>query len=187
MNIKIKTTLIILITFIIGMLAGSMITQAFLKYRMKKILSMNMPAGFADHFERIIEPTDEQRKALREILYKYGEKLSEMREKIQQEFLPINKAMEEELDAVLTPGQKKRLEERFSRHAPGGFFRPPGDEPPRGFFRPHKDRSHGGFFRPPGDEPPGPPWHDDKPLPPPWWEKEPDKKEKPGDSGSVDQ
>jgi hypothetical protein len=169
MNIKIKTTLIILITFIIGMVAGSMITQAFLKYRMKKILSMNMPAGFADHFERIIEPTDEQRKALREILYKYGEKLSKMREKIRQEFLPINKAMEEELDAVLTPGQKKRLEERFSRHAPGGFFRPPKDRPP------------GGFFRPPGDEHPGPPWHGDRPLPPPWWEKEPDKKEKPGD------
>lgn len=159
MNIKIKTTLIILITFIIGMLAGAMITQAYLKYRMKKFLSMDMPAGFAAHFERIIEPTDEQRKALREILYKYGEKLSKMREKIRQEFLPINKAMEEELNSVLTPEQKKRLEDRFFRRGPGGFFRPPGEKPP-------------------GDRPPGPPWPGDKPPPPPWRKKEPKQKKK---------
>lgn len=163
MNIKIKTTLIILFTFIIGMVAGSMVTQAFLKYRMKKVLSMNMPAGFAAHFERIIEPTDEQRKALREILYKYGEKLSVMREKIRQEFLPINKAMEEELDSILTPEQKKRLENRFFRRRPGGFFRPPGARPP------------------------GPPWPGDKPSSPPWREKGPKPEEKTGDRGSVDQ
>jgi hypothetical protein len=168
MNIKIKTTLIILFTFIIGMVAGSMITQAFLKYRMKKVLSMNMPEGFAAHFERIIEPNDEQRKALREILYKYGEKLSKMREKIRQEFLPINKAMEDELNSILTPEQKKRLEKRFFRRGPGGFFRPPGD-------------------RHPGDRPPGPHWPDDKPPHPPWEDKGPGKMEKPRDNGSVDQ
>jgi Spy/CpxP family protein refolding chaperone len=162
MNIKIKTTLIILITFIIGMLAGSMITQAYIKYRMKKFLSMDMPAGFANHFERIIEPTDEQRKALREILYKYGKKMSEMRQKIREEFLPIDKAMREELDAILTPEQKKRLEERFFRRGPGGFFRPPGDKPP------------------------GPPWPGEKPPPPPpWLKKEPKQKEKTEDMGSV--
>ena len=159
MNIKIKTTLIILITFIIGMVAGSMITQVYLKYRMKKILSMNMPAGFAAHFERIIEPTDEQRKALREILYKYGEKISEMRQKIRQEFLPINQAMQEEMDSILTPEQKQRLEKRFFGRGPGGFFRPPGDRPP------------------------GPPWHGDKPPRPPWLKKEPEQKMKTENSG----
>ena len=49
--------------------------------------------------------------------------------------------MEEELNAVLTPEQKKRLKERFFRHAPGGFFRPPEGEPPggkRGMM--HKER-----------------------------------------------
>ena len=163
MNIKIKTTLIILITFIIGMVAGSMITRAYLKYRMKKILSMNMPAGFAAHFERIIEPTDEQRKALREILYKYGEKMSEMRQKIRQEFLPINQAMQEELNSILTPEQKQRLEERFFRHGPGGFFRPPGDKPP------------------------GPPWHGDKPRRPPWLKKELKQKKKTENRDSVGQ
>ncbi|MGD2091569.1 MAG: hypothetical protein PVH61_35680 [Candidatus Aminicenantes bacterium] len=163
MNIKIKTTLIILFTFIIGMVAGSMITQAYLKYRMKKFLSMNMPAGFADHFERIIEPTDEQRKALREILYKYGQKMSEMRQKIREEFLPINRAMQKELNSILTPEQKQRLERRFFRRGPRGFFRHPGDKPP------------------------GPPWHGDKPPPPHWRKKEPGKIENPGGSGEVDQ
>jgi Spy/CpxP family protein refolding chaperone len=159
MNIKIKTTLIILFTFIIGMVAGSMITQAFLKYRMKKVLSMNMPAGFVSHFERIIEPTDEQRKALREILYKYGEKMSEMRQKIRQEFLPINRAMEEELNSILTPEQRQRLERRFFRRRPGGFFRRPGDKPPGPWRRKFPDKD-------------GPPWR----------KKGPGKMEKPGDS-----
>jgi len=38
--------------------------------------------------------------------------------------------MEEEFNSILTPEQKKRLEKRFFRHRPGGFFRPPGDRPP---------------------------------------------------------
>ena len=98
--------------------------------------------------------------------------MSKMRQKIRQEFLPIDKAMRKELDAILTPEQRKRLEERFVRRGPGGFFRPPGGRPPHD--------------RPPGDKPPGPPWPGEKPpQPPPWLKKEPKQKEKTEESGEV--
>jgi len=150
MDIKVKTTLVILFTFIIGMVAGSMLTQAFFKYRMKKVLSMRGPEGFANHFERIIDPTPEQREAVRKILYKYGKKLAEEGEKIREQFRSNHEAINKELEAILTPEQKKRLEERF--------------------FNPERDK----FFRDHGDRPPPPPWMKDfpkrdKPMPfPPW-------------------
>ena len=174
MNIKTKTTLIILVTFIIGMAAGSMVTQVFIKYRMKKVLSMRVPEGFADHFERIIEPTPEQREAVREILYKYGKKMAEEGEKMREQFEANREALNKELEAILTPEQKKRLEERF--FAPGHGDRPPGPPwmrvppdkegkmPPPPWFR--------GFPGPDG-KPQLPPWH--KELPP--QEKKQDKKQ----------
>jgi hypothetical protein len=163
MNIKIKTTLIILFTFIIGMAAGSMLTQVFFKFRMKKLLSMRAPLGFAAHFERIIQPTDEQRNAVRKILFKYGEKIHQVGQRIREEFIPINEAMHEELNAILTPEQKKRLEERFFRRGPGGFFPPPGDGPPR-------DRPLSPWSGPPPDK--------GKPGTPPWLKKHPPKEHK---------
>jgi uncharacterized membrane protein len=155
MDIKIKTTLIILFTFIIGMMAGAVITRAFLKYRVEKVLSMSAPAGFTDHFERIIEPTDEQREAVRKILNKYGQQMFQMRQKNLKEFLSLNQAMKKELNSILTPQQIERLEERFLKHRPGKFLRP-------------------------GNGPPHPPWDGNGPPPP--WEKSPkDRKGKPQD------
>jgi hypothetical protein len=130
MDIKIKTTLIILFTFIIGMVAGAIITRAFFKYRMEKVLSMSVPSGFAAHFERIIDPTDEQRESVRKILNKYGQQMFQMRQKSLKEFFSINQAMQTELNSILTPEQRKRLEERFFRNRPGRFFGPTGDGPP---------------------------------------------------------
>jgi uncharacterized membrane protein len=121
MNIKIKTTLIILITFIIGMVAGAMIGRVYLQHRMKKILSMRAPHGLIAHFERIIEPSEEQREAVRKILQKYGKKMFETSQKIRKEMRPIQKAMQEELDAILTPEQKKRLKKRFFMPRPGKY------------------------------------------------------------------
>lgn len=163
MDIKIKSTLIILVTFIIGMIAGGMITQAFFKYQLEKALSMRLPKGFAAHFERIIEPTDVQRNALREILHKYGEKYSEIGQRIRKDFLPIQEAMRKELNSILTPEQRKRLDMRFFEHRPKRFFqRFPRKFPPP-FPGEHKDRD--GHL-------PGPPWR----------EKRKDKEEKPKDS-----
>ena len=159
MDIKIKTTLIILFTFIIGMVTGAIITRAFLKYRVEKVLSMSAPAGFAAHFERIIEPTDEQREIVRKILNKYGRQMFQMRQKNLKEFLSIDQAMQEELNSILTPEQRMRLEKRFSRRGSGRAFRPPGERPPRR------------------------PWQRDKRSPRPWRKNSPDKKEGPGGSG----
>jgi Spy/CpxP family protein refolding chaperone len=157
MAIKIKTTLIILFTFILGMVAGSFITQAFFKYRMEKVLAMGAPEGFIDHFERIIEPTSKQRESVRKILDKYGQQMFQMRQKSLKAFLALNQAMQKELKSILTPRQQKRLEERLLKRPPGKF-----DRPGR-----------------PGNKHPHPPWGVDEPPPPHWQQRPPDKEGKP--------
>ena len=159
MTIKIKTTLIIIFTFIIGMVAGSFITQAFYRYRMEKVLSMSAPALFTTHFERIIEPTAEQRESVRKILNKYGQQMFQMRQKNLKELFIINQSMQKELNSILTPEQQQRLQRRFFMRRPGRFFRPPGD-----------------------DTPPPLPWQRDQLQHHPWEKPPTDKKEKPGDS-----
>ncbi|MGE5341292.1 MAG: hypothetical protein ACM3SY_07395 [Candidatus Omnitrophota bacterium] len=152
MNIKIKTTLIILSIFIIGMVTGIMVTRAFIGYQMKKILSMRAPRGFTEHLERIIEPTETQRDQVRKVLTKYGAAFFAIDEKMRKELLSLKVAMGKELDAILTPEQKERLEQRFMRPRPG-----PG---PRGFFKGMGPKRfgpgrHHSFFDP--DAPPPPP------------------------------
>ncbi len=124
MNVKLKSSIIIIVTFVFGMIAGALLNQTYLEYKMKKILSMRKPEGFAAHFERIIEPTNDQRKAVHEILLKYGKRIFEVGERFRKEFFPIPPEMKHDLDKILNPQQKKRLQEYFMKFGPPGFSRP---------------------------------------------------------------
>jgi len=116
MNYKVKITGVILITLIIGMILGSLISGAIVRYHLSKIEDFREPGGFERFMERVVQPDESQHEKLKEIIDKYSEQLNEMR--IHAE--AIIDSMTTELDSILTPEQKSRLEKRFS--IPGRRF-----------------------------------------------------------------
>ena len=127
MNIKVKITFIIIITLAIGIVIGALLNRTLSQNRIKRILERRNPPIFISFYERIIEPDAEQRAKVRKVLNKYAQNLSEIRTNFQEELQSSFESMTAELEPLLTPEQKERLEKGFPR-------------PPRFFPRPFRTR-----------------------------------------------
>lgn len=124
MNIKAKTTLIIIITLAIGIVIGAMLNRALSQNRIRRILSRRNPPMFISFYERIIEPDDSQRELIRKILDKYAKRFSEIRTNFGEELESSIESMRAELDPILTPEQKERLKKGFPGRPPFPDRRP---------------------------------------------------------------
>lgn len=106
MKITTKTTMLLITTFLLGAICGAIVQGFIIKQGMKKFVQhMHTPGGFIERFERIIEPTDEQRKEIRTILRRHHRQMM----RLQTEFPAQMDSIRNELDAILTPEQKQRL------------------------------------------------------------------------------
>ena len=112
MNIKLKTTLIIIITLAFGIVIGAMINRTLSQNRIRNILARRSPVRIVSSYERIIKPDPEQSRLIREVLNKHAKRISEIRERSQEELQSSLESVMEELDSILTPEQRKRLEKR---------------------------------------------------------------------------
>ena len=143
MNLKVKSTLIIIGTFVIGMIVGIIVTKSFFHppKMIDKIAELRSPHGFMERFERIIEPTESQKTKIRNILREHFEKMHKQSQQFRGRFMNLNDSLRAELDPILTDEQKARLDEmqkRFKEHERGGFgLRPP--RPNRNFPSEKKD------------------------------------------------
>jgi hypothetical protein len=124
MNLKVKSSLIIIFTLIIGMLLGGVVVATFLKKdgMRDRIAAMRKPDGFSRRFERIIEPDSSQQEIIREILGKHFNRVKK-----------TSHSLRMELEPILTKEQKERLIQRLGKihrwgPKPGEFPRPPFDE-----------------------------------------------------------
>jgi len=120
MNIKVKITFIIIITLAIGIVIGALLNRTLSQNRIKRILERRNPPIFISFYERIIEPNADQRDSVRKILDKYAQRFLEIRANSQEELQSSFESMTAELEPLLTPEQKERLEEGFPR--PPRFF-----------------------------------------------------------------
>ncbi len=145
MNIKVKIALIIVMTLVIGIVLGALFNRAFLRYRIKRAFHDRNPVGMVAFMEEAIQPTPEQKVLIREILEKHRKKTQEIRDEFMLEMREAFESLEAELDPILTPEQKKRLQERF--------FSPRGDQ--RRFPDRHKPWRKPPPRKPPGEKPPG--------------------------------
>lgn len=129
MNMKVKTTFIIIITLILGVVIGAMLNRALLQNRIRRTFSQQNPNRLALFYERIIQPDPAQSEVLREILNKHSKRMSEIRTNFFEEMQSAVKALQADIDPILTLEQKKRLRERMMR--PRRFFNQRGRFPPR--------------------------------------------------------
>ncbi len=119
MKMGTKTVLVILITLIIGMVIGALITGAFTRHRIGRFMSMREPGRLGAHVERIIDPDESQREAVRAILQRHSEQFLKLHSRFEGEMLALRDSLKKDLDPILTEEQKARLE-RGPRH-PGSF------------------------------------------------------------------
>jgi hypothetical protein len=118
MNIKVKTTLIIIITLIIGIVLGAMLNRTFMHLRIRRAFDAVNPIRFTRILEQAIDPTPGQKKQIREILKKHAKIVEELRKNFEEGMQSSFETLKKEMDSVLTPEQKERLEEMMRERRP---------------------------------------------------------------------
>jgi hypothetical protein len=115
MNVKAKTFLIIVLTLLIGMMVGGLTHRIVMEKRIKRAFSLRNPEHMVGLYEKTLNPDSKQAKQLREILSKHAKIIEELRYNFQEDMRTANQALHEDLDKVLTPAQKSRLQRRSFR------------------------------------------------------------------------
>lgn len=114
MTVKTKSAVIILSTLIIGMLLGALIFGAIVRHQIAEINGLRTSEGFISFFDDIIEPEAEQKPAIDHVLDKHAKVFYSTSTVCLGKVLAIINSMEEDLSAVLTPEQMKRLQNRLN-------------------------------------------------------------------------
>jgi len=157
MNIKLKFSLIIIITLIIGAAIGFEISEITIKNRFDEMNNFKEPKGFVKIFEDVIQPEIGQQAAIESILFKYHNKIDSV-SKLNMNFVSsIIDSMKAELNKNLKPEQIERLDREMTRMK--------NTPPPPGEGMPHKQHDgnhppdHGKDFPPPDNNHMTPPPH----------------------------
>ncbi len=132
MNIKVKTTLVLLFTLVIGILLGVFLDRTIMRFRFqKRFTEVRQPRGITRMFENLIRPDESQYQPVKAILEKYSQKLHEQREKSFREMNAVMDSMRTELDQILTEEQKARFRNEMERMKQRRERPPrPGEMPP---------------------------------------------------------
>ncbi|MBN2426495.1 MAG: hypothetical protein JXR46_09600 [Calditrichaceae bacterium] len=116
MKVKTRTIIVLSMTLILGIMigwiGGNIFRKDFYEERMRHFRN---PERFVDNFERIIQPTDEQRDKLRQIFQAHHEKTLKMGEKFRQSMKSNFDSIKTEVDSLLTTEQKEKLEKFLER------------------------------------------------------------------------
>jgi len=154
MNMKFKTTLILVFTLLIGIILGFFIDRTIMRFQFqKRFAEVRKERGITRLLEDLIRPDESQYEAIKDILEKYSKRLHDQREKSFQEMNVVIDSMRAELDQILTDEQKARLKKDMERMKRMRGRRPGPPMSPSGPF----DREHD---RPPetkDEQPPPPP------------------------------
>jgi hypothetical protein len=110
MKIETKTYVIIVLTLVIGIIIGSLITGAVVRHRVRRFMSLGHPEHLADRIERIIEPTSTQRDTVHQILLQHAQQFHEIHGRFESQLQALKDSLKKDLDPLLTEEQKKRLE-----------------------------------------------------------------------------
>ena len=86
--------------------------------RIKRAFDAVNPNRFTMILERAIDPTAEQKKQIREILQKHAKNVAELRNNLTDGMQTSMQSLQKELESVLTPEQKERLEKMVKERRP---------------------------------------------------------------------
>jgi len=129
MNIKIKFTIIIIVTLLIGIMIGFEISEISIKSKFREMDRFRQPGGFTEMFERIIRPDAEQKPVVYSILLKYHKMLDSISNSGMTQVSAAMDSMKLELKKSIKAEQYERLSDEMERmkNSP-----PPNEGPRRG-------------------------------------------------------
>ena len=121
MDVKIKSSLVLTATLILGIIIGvlgsGMIRNYFFE---KKMENFRSPRGFIRHLERVIQPDSTQRVQLREKLRSQQQHFDHLSMQFRTEMDSLNEEFQNDLKDILTEEQQERLS-RFLERGPRPF------------------------------------------------------------------
>jgi len=120
---KLKVTIIIIATLIIGILLGVVGRGAFVKRHHQKLDSIERTEFFLSRVNEIIDPDSSQKPKVQEISKRTAQRIEILFERHQAEMAVIVDSMKQELSAVLRPEQKQRIDRELTFAQPSDTSR----------------------------------------------------------------
>ncbi len=119
MRTKLKITIIIVSTFIIGVLLGVVGRGAFGKHHHQKLDSMERTEFFLSRVDEIVDPDSSQKPRVLEIAKRTAKKIDILFDHHEAEMKVIVDSMKRALAAVLRSDQEQRLDRELTFASPG--------------------------------------------------------------------
>ena len=116
MKAKVKSYLILIVTFAMGIILGIVLSNTLMRSHYRgKVDRLRTPDGFIAMYERIIQPEETQRDTLHVILRNHFEKMRVQGETSFQLFHMLEDSLYKALEPVLSEEQNQRLLEHLER------------------------------------------------------------------------
>ena len=120
---KLKVTIIIIATLLIGILLGVVGRGAFVKRHHQKLDSIERTEFFLSRVNEIVDPDSSQKPKVQEISKRTAQRIEILFERHQTEMAVIVDSMKQELSAVLRPEQKQRIDRELTFAQPSDTSR----------------------------------------------------------------
>ena len=115
MKTKLKSTVIIGSTLIIGIILGFLLKSLVIESEFDRLKKLRDPQGFANALEEVIQPSDEQKEKLMPILEGFQSEMERMRNKARKEMTQVMDSLRIELEQILTDEQFIKLQEYLEK------------------------------------------------------------------------
>jgi len=106
---------LLVLVLIIGFILGVLSSGALRHMKDYRIARMGPDTRFRESMEKIIEPTESQKKAIEQILKRQSERIASIQQQRQKEFFAVMDSSKIALDEILTDEQKEKLEQHMMR------------------------------------------------------------------------
>jgi len=115
MHMKLRITILIIVTLLLGFVIG-MLTSAWLRHnRMRPVRTFASEQYFRQHFFKIVEPAEKQKHKLDSIIEFYADDFNKMSRQYRENFESLMDKQWEDIKPVLNKEQIDKLEE-FERN-----------------------------------------------------------------------
>jgi len=134
MNQKVLTVLAMVGLVLLGFFGGFFTHRSMTRSHFKRVVRLGTERGFSDHLYRVLAVDSLQRQALDPIVERYAHRMEAHFEQSRRERRAILDSLQSEMDTLLNPDQRQRLERflrRMERRPKPGFRGRHGQPPPQ--------------------------------------------------------
>lgn len=116
MDYKSKSYVIIIITFVLGIVCGILIKSAITESPYEQIKRLRQHGGIVKRFENILDLSQQQKDQLKPVLDKYSNRFVEYSVNRRKGFRAIVDSLNTEIKPYLTDQQLQKLEDELKTH-----------------------------------------------------------------------